>query len=61
MILPRKQLVAIEDTLYYPIVSRCVRRSYLCGIDAYSGKDYDLFLLCKTGIHRDAGPFHPCQ
>jgi hypothetical protein len=45
MTLPRKQLVAVEDTPYYPVVSRCVRRSYLCGIDAYSGKDYDLFLL----------------
>ena len=45
MTLPRKQLVAVEDTPYYHVVSRCVRRSYLCGIDAYSGKDYDLFLL----------------
>jgi hypothetical protein len=38
MTLSRKQLVAVEDTPYYPIVSRCVRRSYLCGIDAHSGK-----------------------
>jgi hypothetical protein len=45
MTLPRKQLVAVENTPYYPVVSRCVRRSYLCGIDAYSGKGYDLFLL----------------
>jgi hypothetical protein len=45
MNLPRTLPVAVEDTPYYPIVSRCVRRSYLCGIDAYSGKDYDLFLL----------------
>jgi hypothetical protein len=45
MTLPRKQLVAVEDTPYYHVVSRCVRRSYLCRIDAYSGKDYDLFLL----------------
>jgi hypothetical protein len=45
MTLFRKQLVAVEDTPYYPIVSRCVRPSYLCSIDAHSGKDYDLFLL----------------
>jgi hypothetical protein len=45
MTLPRKQLVAVEDTPDYHVVSRCVRRSYLCGIDAYSDKDYDLFLL----------------
>jgi hypothetical protein len=48
MTLPRKQLVAVEDTPYYPIVSRCLRRSYLCGIDAHSDKNYDLFLLLTT-------------
>jgi hypothetical protein len=48
MTLPRKQLVAVEVTPYYHVVSRCVRRSYLCGIDAYSGKDYDLFLLLQN-------------
>jgi hypothetical protein len=45
MTLPRKQLVAVEDTPHYPVISRCVRRNYLCGIDAYSGKDYGLLLL----------------
>jgi hypothetical protein len=45
MTLSRKQPVAVEDTPYYSVVSRCVRRSYLCGINAHSGKDYDLFLL----------------
>jgi hypothetical protein len=48
MTLPRKQLVAVEDTPYYPVVSRCVRRSYLCGIDAHFGKNYDLFLLLQN-------------
>ena len=41
MTLPRKQLVAVEDTSYYHIVSRCVRRCYLCGVDAHSGKNYE--------------------
>ena len=41
MTLPRKQLVAVEDIPYYPMISRCVRRSCLCGSDAYSGKDYE--------------------
>jgi len=41
MTLPRKQLVAVEDTPYYHVVSRCVRRSYLCGIDAHSGRNYE--------------------
>jgi hypothetical protein len=41
MTLPRKQLFAVKDTAYYPVVSSCLRRSYLCGIDAHSGKDYE--------------------
>jgi hypothetical protein len=38
MTLTRKQLVAIEDTPYQPVISRFVRRSYLSGIDPHSGK-----------------------
>ena len=37
----RKQLVSIESTPYYHCVSRCVRRSFLCGIDPYSQKSYE--------------------
>jgi hypothetical protein len=40
MTLPRKLLVAVEDTPYYPVVSRCFRSNYLCGIDTHSGKGY---------------------
>ena len=38
---PRKQLISYSDTPYYHIVSRCVRRSFLCGIDHYSGNSYE--------------------
>lgn len=38
---PRKELVSVEDTPYYHVVSRCVRRSFLCGVDQSSGKDYE--------------------
>lgn len=38
---PRKQLISLTDTPYYHIVSRCVRRTYLCGIDSASGKSYE--------------------
>ena len=38
---PRKNLVSIADTPYYHIVSRCVRRSFLCGVDNASGKSYE--------------------
>ena len=41
MTLPRNQLISIEDTPYYHIVSRCVRRAFLCGKDKYSGKSYE--------------------
>ena len=38
---PRKELVSVQDTPYYHVVSRCVRRSFLCGIDKPSGKNYE--------------------
>ncbi|GAA4890369.1 transposase [Ferrimonas pelagia] len=37
----RKQQISLEDTPYYHIVSRCVRRGFLCGDDPYSGKNYE--------------------
>jgi REP element-mobilizing transposase RayT len=38
---PRKALIAVEDTPYYHVVSRCVRRSFLCGIDHTTGENYE--------------------
>ncbi|MDZ7924962.1 MAG: transposase [Marinagarivorans sp.] len=38
---PRSQLVSICDTPYYHVVSRCVRRSYLCGFDSATNTNYE--------------------
>ena len=54
---PRNQQVSLSDTPYYHCISRCVRRSFLCGTDHITNKDYNhrkewiverLALLSKT-------------
>jgi REP element-mobilizing transposase RayT len=36
----RKSLVSLNDTPYYHVVARCVRRAWLWGVDDYAGRDY---------------------
>lgn len=38
---PRKAQISLQDTSYYHCISRCVRRSFLCGVDEYTGKSYE--------------------
>jgi REP element-mobilizing transposase RayT len=41
--MPRSRLsqISLIDTPFYHCVSRCVRRSFLCGVDSYSGQSYE--------------------
>jgi hypothetical protein len=34
----RKSLISLQDTPYYHVVARCVRRAWLWGFDEYAGR-----------------------
>ncbi|SFR42593.1 hypothetical protein SAMN05216203_0196 [Marinobacter daqiaonensis] len=38
---PREQQISLSDTPYYHVISRCVRRTFLCGVDRQTGQSYE--------------------
>ncbi|WP_421180274.1 transposase [Aeromonas enteropelogenes] len=41
MTIARSRQISLADTPYYHVVSRCVRRAFLCGQDNHSGQSYE--------------------
>ncbi len=37
----RSKQVSLQDTRYYHLISRCVRRAYLCGEDSYTKQSFE--------------------
>ena len=37
----RSKQVSLQDTCYYHLISRCVRRAYLCGEDSHTKQSYE--------------------
>jgi len=38
---PRSQQISLAKTPFYHVISRCVRRAYLCGSDPLTGKNFN--------------------
>jgi hypothetical protein len=46
----RESLIDLDATPYYHCIDRCIRRSFLCGDDIYSGNNFDHRRTCLVDI-----------
>jgi REP element-mobilizing transposase RayT len=54
----RNTIISLDDTPYYHCVARCVRRAFLCGVDQYTGNDYEhRRQWLETKLHSTAAAF----
>ncbi len=37
----RNQIIEPDQVSYYHLMSRCVRRAFLCGTDKYTGQNFE--------------------
>jgi len=63
MTIARSRQISLADTPYYHVVSRCVRRAFLCGQDDHSGQSYEhrrQWIADKLGSEKLGHPPNPC-
>ena len=41
MTMPRYSQISVEDTPWYHVICRCVRRAFLCGEDSVTGQSFE--------------------